>query len=716
VFVVVPEVGVDNDGAENKTLDEPDGMDEGMRNRDRTSSFSAENPVGRMRRRPSVVLKYLDGDHSPTHHGRMHLQSEERLETDFDDDDPEHPVVVTFLHGLEYVQELALPLIIGAIVAMAMANFAPDTYEYYFTSVYVPCPANSTSGGHRRGGSGCKADRFLLYDYPIFGHDVTLHFFANDFIMVFHFGLAMKEVTEALLPGGSLNPPSKALNPIITTLGGIIGPVGVFFVFLELFKLMGLFDPELDRGLTSADLAKGWGIVTATDIVLAWLVSRVVFGDGHPAIDYLLLLAVVDDAIGMAIIAIFYPDPENAVEPLYLLIVVAGMAVAFALRQWHYRKKYKEHQNWHPYIWLAGVLSWVGLIKTHLHPALAIIPIVPFMPGPEKEALDALDEKLEAEREDVALDDMGHGDGIPIDRDRITSVRDRALSAGTSQEDTDRRLAELMKEHHDHARGRAITIQAGLYGGLVGHGTEDALKVVEYDEDGTAHRYTTTLDSFEHFWKLWVDLGLGLFALVNAGVKVEKVGAMTFLILISLVVGKFTGILLCYKIAKKMGFYPPLGIRTRHIYMIGLIASIGLIVAIFVSEVAFQDKGLQGDAKLGALLSAMMAFVCFAIGRFVDYRHEDVAEQEMLQVLEELEQEEKRHPSDIKQEPSYRLTPTSSFAADLDMHGNDDEQHVNSNGSPATDNDIPLEVMKVTTDNALTTGKPPPRTPRSKAL
>ena len=39
--------------------------------------------------------------------------------------------------------------------------------------------------------------------------------------------------------------------------------------------------------------------MTATDIPIAWMVARVVFGDGHPAIDYLLLLAVADDALGL---------------------------------------------------------------------------------------------------------------------------------------------------------------------------------------------------------------------------------------------------------------------------------------------------------------------------------------------------------------------------------------------------------------------------------
>ena len=85
----------------------------------------------------------------------------------------------------------------------------------------------------------------------------------------------------------------------------------------------------------------------------------------------------------------------------------------------------------------------------------------------------------------------------------------------------------------------------------------------------------------------------------------------------------------------------------------------------------------------------------------------------MLQLLEELQQEEKRHPSDIKDEPSYRLTPTSSFAGDLDTH----DQDANGDGPPATDNDKPLEEMEMTADNPLTAGDSTPKTPpRSKVL
>jgi Na+/H+ antiporter NhaA len=58
----------------------------------------------------------------------------------------------------------------------------------------------------------------------------------------------------------------------------------------------------------------------------------------------------------------------------------------------------------------------------------------------------------------------------------------------------------------------------------------------------------STLDSLEHFWKPFVDFGLGLFALVNAGVKLDGVGSMTSLILISLVMGKYFGITIMFKV------------------------------------------------------------------------------------------------------------------------------------------------------------------------
>jgi len=140
----------------------------------------------------------------------------------------------------------------------------------------------------------------------------------------------------------------------------------------------------------------------------------------------------------MAIIAIFYPDPDNPTKPIYLLVVAAAMVYAWLLRKWHYRKKFPEHQTWLPYL-VPGIISWIGFISAHLHPALAIVPIVPFMPGPDKKNLEDLDEEVEEAEEDVATNNKASslresnsgalnieaGSGGGIDRsmsDEVTSI------------------------------------------------------------------------------------------------------------------------------------------------------------------------------------------------------------------------------------------------------------------------------------------------------
>ena len=49
------------------------------------------------------------------------------------------------------------------------------------------------------------------------------------------------------------------------------------------------------------------------------------------------------------------------------------------------------------------------------------------------------------------------------------------------------------------------------------NGTDDALKVIEFDEAGNEHLNTSTLDEFEHNLTVYVDYGLALFTLCNAG-------------------------------------------------------------------------------------------------------------------------------------------------------------------------------------------------------
>jgi len=54
----------------------------------------------------------------------------------------------------------------------------------------------------------------------------------------------------------------------------------------------------------------------------------------------------------------------------------------------------------------------------------------------------------------------------------------------------------------------------------------------------------------------------------------------------------------------------------------GCVAGLGLTVALFVAGVAFTEPGLQGAAKMGALLSAFIAPIAMFMGRALGVRQE----------------------------------------------------------------------------------------------
>jgi NhaA family Na+:H+ antiporter len=121
-----------------------------------------------------------------------------------------------------------------------------------------------------------------------------------------------------------------------------------------------------------ADLTRGWAIPCATDIAFSAMVARLIFPASHPAIPFLLLLAIADDALGLVILAVFYPS-----GPLAPVSLAALMAAALFAARWLRRRRMRSF--W-PYVIGPGALSWTALYVGGVHPALALVPIVPFMP------------------------------------------------------------------------------------------------------------------------------------------------------------------------------------------------------------------------------------------------------------------------------------------------------------------------------------------------
>ena len=46
------------------------------------------------------------------------------------------------------------------------------------------------------------------------------------------------------------------------------------------------------------------------------MIARAIFPAGHPAVPFLLLLAIADDALGLIILAVFYPSGPLSSRPL----------------------------------------------------------------------------------------------------------------------------------------------------------------------------------------------------------------------------------------------------------------------------------------------------------------------------------------------------------------------------------------------------------------
>lgn len=210
-------------------------------------------------------------------------------------------------------------LIAGAVAALIWANAAPESYTH-------------------------------------FAH--ALHFVVNDIAMVFFFALATREVVEATAPGGALHSPRRASVPMLAAVGGMAAPAAIYVA--------------LALAAEAPELLRGWAIPSATDIAFSYLIARYVLGHRHPGIPFLLLLAIADDALGLIVLAAFYPI--GTLRPIEFVVL---LGVALALSTWLRRTR---TMNFWPYIAGAGFISWVAFYRGGLHPALALVPIIPFLP------------------------------------------------------------------------------------------------------------------------------------------------------------------------------------------------------------------------------------------------------------------------------------------------------------------------------------------------
>jgi NhaA family Na+:H+ antiporter len=168
-------------------------------------------------------------------------------------------------------------------------------------------------------------------------------------IFFFLVGLELKREFVA----GDLHDPKTAIVPIVAAFGGVAGPAAIYIAF----------------NFGDAAALRGWAIPVATDIAFAVGVLALI-GSHLPSAmrTFLLTLAVTDDLIGIAIIAIAY---ATELHLGYLGLSAIPMAAFFFLVQFG-RRFIRKHKILSTIILaVLALLSWLFFFNSGIHATIS---------------------------------------------------------------------------------------------------------------------------------------------------------------------------------------------------------------------------------------------------------------------------------------------------------------------------------------------------------
>lgn len=194
--------------------------------------------------------------------------------------------------------------------------------------------------------------RDFRFGYEPWHLELSLGAWAADGLLAIFFFLVGLELKREIVVG-DLRHIRTAIVPIAAAAGGVAVPALIYVAIVW----------------RSPDLVSGWAIPTATDIAFAVAVLALV-GSHLPAPlrIFLLTLAVVDDLIAIAIIAVFYTD---TIELLPLVLAVVTIAVYGFIAQ-----RYQKLFHLRPLAaWLIllpiGFVAWAFMHASGVHATIA---------------------------------------------------------------------------------------------------------------------------------------------------------------------------------------------------------------------------------------------------------------------------------------------------------------------------------------------------------
>jgi NhaA family Na+:H+ antiporter len=350
---------------------------------------------------------------------------------------------------------------------------------------------------------------------------------------IFFFVVGLEIKREIVV--GEMSSVDKAMLPVCAALGGAVVPAAVY----------ALVNP-------SGEAAAGWGIPMATDIAFALGVLSM-FGSRVPLAlkVFLTALAIADDLLAVAVIAIFYtPDLDVgilafSVIPLALMIVLNRAGVRAT---WIYS--------------LLAFFVWLEVLGSGVHATIAgvmvamVIPVRPAIaPGELIEKTSQLLAKFSGK--DNSLDALIH------DAERREKLEQLSLAV------EDAIPPAIALEHRLHPFQAFIILPLfALFSAGVAFSPEN-------------------LEGFPSGVSLGVILGL--------------------------VLGKPLGVLIASWLVIKLAKVKLYGVTLPQLIGAGCLAGIGFTMSIFISELAFVSDAVIDQAKVGIIVASVAAGILGAI-------------------------------------------------------------------------------------------------------
>ena len=292
---------------------------------------------------------------------------------------------------------------------------------------------------------------------------------------------------------------------------------------------------------------QGWAIPMATDIAIAVGVITIVGSRVPAGLKVLLLaLAIVDDIGAIAVIAVFYTENID----LTALGLTVGLLVLVFLMNVNGIKLV-------PLYVVVGLFAWMTAHESGIHPTILGVALGIMTP-------------MQAWYRSAALPDL-------------VEALVRRIRASEAEPDEER-------ARHDRV-GSLLTLS------------------------GLSEQAISPLDRIEHRLLPWsAFLVVPLFAFANAGVDLRggaleeaASSSLAWGVGLGLLIGKPIGVTLATWVAVKLGAELPAGATWSGVFAVGLIAGIGFTVALFVTELSFEQEALLAQAKVGIFVASVAA-------------------------------------------------------------------------------------------------------------